>query len=156
MSCIMSIENSSIDLQNSTLLDVLSGFTVQVNDPTHSLTKDQLAALTADARFAASDWMSHFNNKGVIDIEVDIGKTTSGHPAEGKPAIWVPDHTETVDTTAGPFPIQQAWNVQQAGTVSEMKTGVDPNGSAPDMIITIDPDFAKSAFLAPHPSFADG
>lgn len=150
--------NSPIDLhsRNSALLDALSGFTVQVNDPNHSLAKDQLDALTADARFAASDWLSHFDNKGVIDIEIDIGKTTSGHPAEGKPAVWVPDHTETIDTAVGPFPIQQVWNVQQAGTVSEMKTGVDPNGRAPDMIITIDPDFAKSSFLNPHPSFVAG
>ena len=37
-----------------------------------------------------------------------------------------------------------------------MKTGVDPNGRAPDMIITIDPDFAKSSFLNPHPSFVAG
>ena len=51
----------------------------------------------------------------------------------------------------GPLGIEQTWNVLQAGTLSEMITGVDPNGDAPDMIINIDPDFAKDSFLAPNP-----
>ena len=137
-------------------MDTLSGYSLHVNDPNHSLTADQLKALTADARFAADDWLSHFNNKGVIDIEVNIGKTTPDHPANGKSAIYVSDHTDAIDSMAGPISMHQAWNVQQAGTLTEMKTGVDPNGSAPDMIINIDPDFAKGAFLDPNVSFVEG
>ena len=141
------------DLTNDTpaLVDTLLGFSVDVNDPNLSLTAEQLAALTADARFAANDWLSYFDNNGVIDIEINIQKTVSGHPADGKAAFYVPDHTVTIDTVEGPFAIEQTWNVLQAGTLSEMITGVDPNGDAPDMIINIDPDFAKGSFLAPNP-----
>ncbi len=31
------------------------------------------------------------------------------------------------------------FDVFEWGTVSELKTGVDPNGAAPDVIITVDP-----------------
>ena len=148
----------TIDLTKGTasLLEHFRGYSLRVNDTNHSLTADQLKALTADARFAADDWLSHFTNKGKIDIEINIAKLTPEHPANGKPAIYVSDHTETIDTNLGLITTHQAFNVQQAGTLIEMKTGVDPNGDAPDMIINIDPDFAKGSFLDPNASFVEG
>ena len=102
--------NDTLTLQNSDAIkltnnsanfaDVLSGFTVHVNDTNHSLTANELAALTTDVRFAANDWLSHFDNKGVIDIEVNIGETTL-HTASGKAAMSVLDHIDTIDTDLG-------------------------------------------------------
>ena len=145
----------TIDLIQHTATVLESDYSLRVNDNAHRITTDQLKALMADARYAADDWFSHFTNKGKIDIEINIAKLTPDHPANGKPGIYVPDHTETIDTVNGPFNIHQVWNVQQAGTLIEMKTGVDPNGEAPDMIINIDPDFLKGAFLAPDPNFQE-
>ena len=71
---------------------------MDVNDPNLSLTAEQLAALTADARFAANDWLSYFDNKGVIDIEINIQKLSGDAGdavGDGKAAVYVPDHTVT-------------------------------------------------------------
>src|SRR5262245_23580212 len=98
----------TIDLTNGTASLLESEYSLSVNDTNHSLTADQLKALTADARFAADDWLSHFNNKGKIDIEINIGKTDPGFWAQTKAGIYVPDHTETIAIDT-----HKAWNVLQ-------------------------------------------
>lgn len=137
---------------NTTLIDIASGFTVHVSDPNHTLTASQLSLLTLDARYAANDWMSRLNNKGVIDIEINLQKPVSGHPADGGPAAHVQVGTETIDVPVGPLNQHMAWNVMRPGTISEMLTGKDPNGADPDIIINIDPDTVKTGYLNPHPS----
>jgi hypothetical protein len=116
-------------------------FTVTVNDPGHAA--DFLGGmLIDDFSTAAADWLGHLTGSGSLDFEIDIGPTAAGR-AESAPAIVVPAGT-AVDGTP----------VYEPGTLYELRTGIDPNGAAPDAVISIDPSYLRNSVWA-DPTPAD-
>ena len=111
-------------------------FTVQLNDPNHFL---QGAALVANVSAAAADWSRSLNALGSIDIQVNVAATSSR--ASGGTAVMVFAGTDG------------ARNVFEHGSAYEMRTGIDPNGSTPDIIITVDPSYLQNElWLDPDPA----
>jgi hypothetical protein len=109
-------------------------FTIQISDPNHF---QQDAAVVADVRKAASDWGVYISGLGSIDIQVNIAATTR---ASGGADSVVPVTTDGSRT------------VLQTGTIAELLNGVDPNGAAPDLTITIDPTYLlNELWLDPDP-----
>lgn len=141
----------TLNTNTAALSDALAGFSVNIHDPNNTLDASQLSLLKLDARYAANQWMSHFNNKGEINIEINVQKPISGHPADARPGTEVQIGSTSVDVPMGPLKQHMAWNVMQAGTINEMLTGRDPNGAGPDIIINIDPEVIKGGYLNPHP-----
>jgi hypothetical protein len=111
-------------------------FTVQLNDPNHF---SQDAALVADVSAAAADWSRYLNALGSMDIQVNVAATSSR--ASGGTAVVV---------FAGS---DGARNVFEHGSAYEMRTGIDPNGSTPDITITVDLTYLQNElWLDPDPA----
>jgi hypothetical protein len=116
-------------------------FTVTVKDPSHAA--DSLdGTLAADFSVAAGDWLQHLTGLGSIDFEIDVGPTSAGR-AESAPAVVLPDGTAADGTP-----------IYEPGTLYELRTGVDPNGAAPDAVISIDPNYLRQSVWA-DPTPAD-
>jgi hypothetical protein len=116
-------------------------FTVAVKDPNHAA--DSLdGTLAEDFSVAAGDWLQHLTGLGSIDFEIDIGPTPAGR-AESAPAVVLPAGTAADGTP-----------VYEPGTLYELRTGIDPNGAAPDAVISIDPNYLRQAVWA-DPTPAD-
>lgn len=114
------------------------GYTVTLID---SANHSYGAALVANTRAAAATWASNIYGKGTIDIQVTISNNTTIGTANGGPA------TSVYLGRSGQN------NIFRGGAESELITGIDPNGSGPDILITIDPAFIdRSLFIDPDPS----
>jgi hypothetical protein len=109
-------------------------YTITLNDPNH-LSQD--AALVAVTNTAAADWSQFIQGLGTIDIQVNVTPTTR---ANGGAATTVYDGTDGART------------VYESGTAYELQTGVDPNGSSPDLIINVDPTYLTTLWLDPNSS----
>jgi len=111
-------------------------FTIQLNDPNHF---QQDAAIVADVRRAASDWGVYIGGFGSIDIQINIAAVPSMRAGGGADAgvRWATDGSRVV---------------YQNGTIAELVNGVDPNGGASDLTITIDPSYLQNElWLGPDP-----
>jgi hypothetical protein len=111
-------------------------FTIQISDPNHF---QQDAALVADLQKAASDWGVYIGGFGSIDIQINIAATASGRAGGGANAVvpWATDGFRIV---------------YQNGTIAELVNGIDPNGGASDLTITIDPTYLQNElWLDPDP-----
>jgi FG-GAP-like repeat len=105
-------------------------FNVEVNDTIGtfgSLTQ----LIRTDVAYAGSVWASYIRSSATIDVRVNISETPS-NTANGTSA------TSVFLNNAG------GMNLFEIGTISEMLTGSDPNGVAPDVIINLDPDFINT------------
>ncbi|GBU17528.1 MULTISPECIES: hypothetical protein [Methylobacterium] len=99
------------------------------------------AALQADTLAAAAEWSRNLYGRGTIDIQVTVSNNTSIGTANGGPATSVYAGT------------QNGIMVYRGGAEHELRTGIDPNGSAPDILITIDPNFiTRYLYLDPNPA----
>lgn len=99
------------------------------------------AALLKDIDAAAASWSSNIYGRGTIDIQVTVSSTTNIGTANGGPATSI--YIGKDGTTS----------IYRGGAESELLTGVDPNGSNPDILIAIDPTFiTKSLYLDPDPA----
>lgn len=99
------------------------------------------AALLANAYAAAAVWSQNLYGLGTIDIQVTIANTTSIGTANGSPAtsVFIGKDGST--------------SIYRGGAEHELLTGVDPNGSAPDIVIAVDPAFIdKFLFIDPDPA----
>jgi Cadherin domain/RTX calcium-binding nonapeptide repeat (4 copies) len=93
-----------------------------------------------DLAYAGSIWSSFFNSTASIEVQVNIEQTAS-NTANGTAATSV-----FLGTSNGA-------NLFRFGTIDEMLTGHDPNGSAVDAVINIDPDYVNQwLYFDPNPS----
>ncbi|WP_336488124.1 hypothetical protein [Methylobacterium nigriterrae] len=108
-------------------------YTVSLNDPANSL---QDGDLLADVRAAASEWAGYLNGLGSLDIQVNVSTTSVGRANGGT-------------ATVVPLGADGSRQLIENGTIHELKTGIDPNGTAPDLIINVDPNYLKTLWLNP-------
>src|SRR5689334_9250632 len=109
-------------------------FTVTLNDPNNF---SQDASLLQVVRAAATYWGRYLDGAGVIDVQVNVANLSNGDlfatHATGGPGTWTTGGTDAGRTV-----------LALAGPVSELITGTDPNGSAADVVITVDSTFLTS------------
>jgi hypothetical protein len=99
------------------------------------------AALLADTYAAVAAWSQNLYGRGTIDIQVTVAGVTSIGTANGGPA------TSTFIGKDG------AISIYRGGAEHELLTGVDVNGAAPDIVISVDPGYIdKYLFLDPDPT----
>lgn len=114
-------------------------FTINLNDPNH-FSQDNL--LVSVMQSALLDWGQYISGGGVIDVELDVANLSNGdlfatHANGGSGGV----------VTIGSINSRPLY---QQGTLSELATGIDPNGSAPDVIITVDTTFlTQGMYLNP-------
>jgi hypothetical protein len=98
-------------------------FTVSFDDPSGTFSS-YYAQISAHVMAAGGKWSSFFGGQPVsIDLLVRFNPLL--------PTITGNSATSSFVTTSGPF------DVFQEGAAAELRTGIDPNGSAADGIITI-------------------
>jgi hypothetical protein len=107
-------------------------YTVVLNDPLHSAVD---AALSAEVALAAAQWSQYLYGLGSVDIQVNVTPTTR---ANGGAAAVVYIGSDGVRS------------VYEDGTANELRTGTDANGSAPDLIINVDPTYLSTLWLDPN------
>jgi hypothetical protein len=96
--------------------------------------------IRTDALYAGSVWANYINSNASIEVEVDIAASPI-HTADGTSA------------TAVFLKTQNDNNYFEFGTIAEMLTGQDPNGSAPDIIIHVDPQYIDQfLYFDPNPT----
>jgi len=99
------------------------------------------AALLSDAYAAVAAWSRNIYGKGTIDIQITVSSTTSIGTANGGPSMSVGIATDGPNT------------IYRGGAEHELLTGIDPNGTTPDIVITIDPTFIdRYLFVDSDPS----
>lgn len=109
-------------------------YTVSLDDPSR-LSLD--AALVADAEAAAQEWSNNIYGLGSLDIRITVATNLR---AEGGPG------------SAFVVGREGSLNLVRFGSESELATGVDPNGSASDINITVDPTYLQQTlYVDPNP-----
>ena len=99
------------------------------------------AALLADASAAVAQWSHNLYGRGTIDIQITISNTTSIGTANGGPMTSISIGQD--GSTA----------IYRGGAEHELLTGIDVNGSSPDIVIAIDPAYIDSyIFIDPDPA----
>ncbi|MGY3494967.1 hypothetical protein [Bradyrhizobium sp. USDA 4502] len=109
-------------------------YSVTLSDSGH-LSQD--ASLIAVTNAAIAEWSQFIQGLGTIDVQVNVTPTTRANGGVG------------VVVYAG---ADGARDVYEAGTAYELQTGVDYNGSSPDLIINIDPVYLTTLWLDPNSS----
>jgi Ca2+-binding RTX toxin-like protein len=98
-----------------------------------------LSALSANAWAAANLWSSYLVGQGTISVRVNIVELGTNGANGHSPAYVVTNNVGGMTIT-------------QEGAASELLTGVDPNGTAPDIEINVDPDYVFSGlWFDPNP-----
>lgn len=119
-------------------------FNVSFEDPTAAYTS-YYALLTSNILAAGQLWAEYLVSEASIEIKVSFEDRETGTAAGG------PSTSKYIRTYEGV-------NIYQIGTVDEILTGIDTNGSdASDAVIIIDPDYlANELWLNPNPSDRTG
>lgn len=114
-------------------------YTITLSDPTKALTDTQAAAAIANLRGALEIYSRHITGLGTLDVVliVDLTGRTVG---SGRSTIMTTKEVVNGLTVARP------------GSVAELLSGVDPNGTDFDIEITMPPEYlSKSLWLDPDP-----
>ena len=115
-------------------------YTITLSDPTNALTSQQASAALANLTGALDIYARHLTGSGVLDVvlQVDLSGRTVGSGASAAAA--------TTGSLNGKTTLEE-------GAVHELRTGVDVNGSAGDIIIGMPPAYlANDLWLDPDPS----
>ena len=115
-------------------------YTVSLSDPTGAFTAQQATAILANLRGAMDIWSRHIDGLGTLDVVViaDLSGSTVG---SGRSAVAVTKGDENGKT------------VIYEGSVAELHTGVDPNGTSADIEINLPPSYlANALWLDPDPT----
>jgi len=106
-------------------------FTATVTDTVGGYSS-YIAPIQANALVAARNWGQFIVGSGQIDIQIDIAQSPSN----------TADGASTSAKTLSPAILFEGRNRyhMQYGTLTEIITGSDPNGTTSDIIIHIDPD----------------
>jgi hypothetical protein len=99
-------------------------FNVSFIDPGAQYTA-YYASITQTLAAAGQDWLSHFVTAAGASLEVQIAFDPQLPTAQGTSA------------TSGYVGMNGAYSLWAQGLAYELKTGLDPNGSAPDMLLII-------------------
>jgi hypothetical protein len=109
-----------------------------------------LAPIRDSALVAARNWLSDINGLGSIEIQINIAQTSS-NTANGQAG--------TSNFVSSRLVEGRTVNLWEPGALTEIRSGVDRNGTAPDIIINVDPDRINEAFgsywFDPNPFDAD-
>ena len=113
-------------------------FSVSFNDPNGDLTAAS-AHIQSHVIAAGKRWASHLVGRG--DIEVVVRSSSAVPYAEGR------SFTSNFVRNNGTF------DVFEQGMAAEIRTGIDPNGSEPDVEIEINPNYVyNELWFDPNPS----
>ena len=116
-------------------------FTVTVVDTVGSYSSYS-ASISANMLAAAQSWAQYFVGVGMIDIQVNI------EPTLGNGVLA----NATSSTSVHPGQIVNGLDVYQWGTISELVSGIDPNGAAPDIIVNVAANYLTSSYwFDPNP-----
>jgi Ca2+-binding RTX toxin-like protein len=119
-------------------------FNVSISDPLAAATSYH-SAIMSTALAAAQKWAQYLSGTASIQIEVRIGQLATNR-ADGGSATSV-----YVGEEGG-------ISIYEQGAAGEIRTGVDPNGASPDIIINVDPDYIRDVLWfdpTPNDSGAD-
>ncbi len=106
-------------------------YTVKLAD---SAQLPQDALILTDVKAALADWASVLGGLGAIDVQINVVPLGTGVLANCMAATTVFQRMDGVRS------------VFESGAVSELQTGVDPNGSAADVIINLNASLVGSSF----------
>ncbi|WP_336488153.1 DUF4214 domain-containing protein [Methylobacterium nigriterrae] len=113
-------------------------YTVTLNDPQQ---RSQDALLVSNVQAALNAWSQYIDGKGSVDVAVNVISLGAGVLAQCGPGTMAFAGTDGTRS------------VVQSGVVAELISGVDPNGSAPDITIDVNSAMLTSSFyLNPDPS----
>ncbi len=112
-------------------------YTVTLNDPQK---RPEDATLLTDMRAALDAWSRYITGTGTIDVQLNVASLAGGYLADAGPAIEL-----AVDKDG-------ARTVTQSNVVTELLTGLDANGAAPDLTVNVNADLLSSLYLNPAPS----
>ena len=115
-------------------------YTTRISDPTGALSATEIAGVLANLNAALEIYSRNLSGRGSLDVvvEVDLSGRQVGSGAS------------VVAVYKGPY---GAKTLIDEGAVSELITGVDPNGADPDIRITLPPDYLRQAlWLDPDPT----
>ena len=115
----------------------MTSFTVSLNDPS-GLAGAQANAIATTMQAAANRWGALIQGFGVVDIQVNFARLGTG--ASSPLATGGSAETAFVENKPGLVVFQQssAWEIQ---------TGADINGTAADLIVTINSDLIPQLFF---------
>jgi hypothetical protein len=114
----------------------MSTFSVSFNDPTHAFSQ-YYGQLESAIAAAGEYWSRYVPGSGSIEVEVRFDPSI---PTVASAAATAVSDGEIDGVT-----------VYQQGVASEMMTGVDPNGAAPDAISTIGVSYLDQLWFDPDP-----
>ncbi|MCJ2074452.1 DUF4214 domain-containing protein [Methylobacterium sp. E-016] len=97
-------------------------YSITLNDPAH-LSQDAL--LTSNMTAAVNAWARTIGGMGSLEIEFNVLSLPTGVLAQGGPVVMTPIGTDAGRT------------LLQSGALSELQSGIDPNGSAADISIDV-------------------
>ncbi len=111
-------------------------FQVTTNGSTAGLTAAQLAAIETTTLAAANYWGRYLDfSRASIDIEIKFESLGSSVLGNAGPVLFY-------------IGTQNGLDIFEAGTIQEARTGNDPNGSSPDIFVTLNIDaFTDSTFF---------
>ena len=112
-------------------------YTINFNDPQQ---RPEDAPLLIDTRAALDAWSSYTTGKGTVDVQLNLVSLRGGFLADAGPALEL-----AVDKDG-------ARTVTQSNVITELLTGLDVNGAAPDLTINVNADLLSSLYLNPAPS----
>ncbi|MCF4130157.1 DUF4214 domain-containing protein [Methylobacterium sp. SyP6R] len=112
-------------------------YTINLNDPQK---RPEDASLLTDTRAALDAWASYITGKGSVDVQLNLVSLAGGFLADAGPALEL-----AVDRDG-------ARTVTQSNVITELLTGLDVNGAAPDLTINVNADLLSSLYLNPAPS----
>ena len=101
-------------------------YNVSLNDPTASSLD---ASLLSEFKAALAEWSHYVPGIETLDFLLNVTPTGGANAA---PSVNVKIGTDG------------AKDLLEVGTINELKTGVDPNGSAADAVINIDPTYLQN------------
>ncbi len=106
-------------------------YTVTFDDPNQTAT-DLYAPITSHLLAAGARWGDYLRPAANVTLEVTVSFSTSVPRATGR------------STTSSFYATSNGFNVYEQGAGAEIRTGVDPNQSNPDIEFVFNPDYARN------------
>ncbi|MBR0907028.1 hypothetical protein [Bradyrhizobium liaoningense] len=114
----------------------MTTFSVALNDP-NNIAGSSASNILQTAQVAANMWASHLQGFGNIEIQISFAHLGSNTLMNGGPArsVFVGE--------------ESGIDIFNGGAAAEIQTGTDPNGTTPDILITINQDYLDQLFYDP-------
>ena len=102
---------------------------VTINDPSNQLS-DLSAQIISNVQYAWQIWAQYLNSTATIEVAVNVGATASGRAA-------------AASASSGQVGTFNGLTLLEDSTPLKLATGRDVTGANPDLVITIDPTYAR-------------